>query len=170
VSTVSRTDDIEVGCDPSFECRWWTIQRIGWGVMTLLLACGLAGVFGSGPLSKETIAPAGSHLQVRYERLARRETPTRLELLIQKPALLSGRVTVWLNRELLDNMQLQRIIPTPLMTEPLADGARFTFVVDPSMDATKVVFSQQPTTTGLYEGELAVEGAKPVRFRQFVYP
>ena len=32
--------------------REWAVQRIGWCVMTLVLAAAVAGVFGSGPVSR----------------------------------------------------------------------------------------------------------------------
>ncbi|HTU90761.1 MAG TPA: hypothetical protein VMF69_11850 [Gemmataceae bacterium] len=80
MQTLSRTEDIEAGCDPEFERRWWRIQRIIWGILVLLLLAGVAGVFGHGPLSEATIHPSGSQLQVRYDPLARRETPSILKL------------------------------------------------------------------------------------------
>jgi hypothetical protein len=170
VETVNRTDDIEAGCDLSFERHWWRIQRVCWVVMSVLLVGAVAGVFGNGPLSKTTVHPPGGQVDVHYARLARRETPALLELRLDKRAVASGQVRIRLNRELVHRLRIKDIIPAPLVTEPLADGARFTFRTDPTSDSAAVVFVQDPTTPGIVEGEVTVEGADPVRFRQFVYP
>jgi hypothetical protein len=170
VETVSRTDDIEAGCNLSFERRWWRIQRICWLVMSVLLVGAVAGVFGNGPLSRATAHPAGGRVEVHYARLARRETPALLELRLDKQAIASGQVRIRLNRELVHRLRIKDIIPAPVSTEPLADGARFTFPTDPTSDPAVVVFVQDTSTPGIVEGEVTVEGADPVRFRQFVYP
>lgn len=170
METVYRTDDIEAGCDLAFERRWWRLQRICWAILTLLLLGGVAGLFGHGPLSKATVHPSGSELEVRYDRLARRETPTLLELRVDKSALASGRLAIRLNRELVDRMQLKQIVPTPLAAEPLADGVRFFFQTDPTRDSAFIIFSENPTTPGIVESEVTLEGSETVRFRQFVYP
>jgi hypothetical protein len=170
VETVSRTEDIEAGCDPAFEQRWWRIQRTVWVILVLLLLAGLAGVFGHGPLSEATVHPPGSQLQVHYDRLARRETPSSLRLQLDKNALASGRVCIHLNRALLDRMLLKQIVPAPLASEPLTDGASFIFRTDPTRDTATIVFIENPTMPGFVDGEVTVEGAEPVRFRQFVFP
>jgi hypothetical protein len=170
MEAVNRTGDIEAGCDLPFERRWWCIQRICWGIMFLLLLGGVAGLFGGGPLSKATTAPPGSALHVHYERLARRETPAILELHLDKQAIASGRFRIRLNNEFVNRLRIKQIIPEPLSTEPLADGARFTFQTDPALDSATIVFIQDPSTPGIVEGEVAVEGAAPVQIRQFVFP
>ncbi len=170
VETVSRTDDIEAGCDPCFECRWGRIQRGCWVALSLLLVGGVAGLFGNGPLSKATAEPPGGEMRVRYDRLARRETPAILELHLDKRAIASGQVRIRLNRDLVERLRLKDIVPDPLSTEPLSDGARFTFRTDPTHDSATIVFIEDPSRPGIIDGEVAVEGAEPVRFRQFVYP
>lgn len=170
METVYRTEDIEAGCDLPFERRWWRLQRVSWIILSFLLLGGMAGLFGHGPLSKATLHPPGSALEVRYDRLARRETPSLLELRLEKSALVSGRVQILLNRALVDKMQLKQIVPVPLLAEPRADGVRFVFQTDPSCDSAFIVFSENPTTPGLVDAEVTVEGADPVHFRQFVYP
>lgn len=170
LDTVSRTEDIEVGCDLDFERRWWRLQRIGWVIFVLLLIAGVLGLFGHGPWSKATANPPGSELRVCYDRLARRETPCILELHLEKAALTSTEVRIHLNRALVERMQLKEIVPVPVQAEPLADGARFLFRIDPSCDSAVIHFSENPTTPGIVDAEITVEGAQPVRFRQFIYP
>ncbi len=170
METVTRTDDIELGCDLTFERRWWRIQRIGWVILTLLILGGVIGIFGHGPLSEATASSSGSQVEVHYDRLARRETPAMLQLRLDKAAIASGEVRIRMNHTLLDHMQLKQIIPEPLATEPLADGARFIFRTDPTRDSALIVFLSSPTQPGFAESEVVVEGAEPVRFHQFIFP
>jgi hypothetical protein len=170
VDTVSRTEDIEVGCDLAFERRWWRIQRIGWFILVLLLIGGVVGLFGHGPLSKATLNVPGSDLRICYQRLARRETPTALELRLGKTALASGQLRLRLNQTLVEKMQLKQIVPAPLKAEPLADGVRFIFQTDPSRDSALVYFAENPTTPGFVDAEIAIDDEAPVHFRQFIYP
>jgi hypothetical protein len=170
MDTVTRTDDIELGCDLTFERRWWRVQRIVWVILTLLILGGVVGIFGHGPLSEAMANPSGSGMQIYYDRLARRETPTQLQLRLEKAVIASGEVHIRLNRALLDCIQLKQIIPEPLATQPLADGARFIFRTDPTHDSALIVFLSSPTKPGFVESEVTVEGGEPVRFHQFVYP
>lgn len=114
--------------------------------------------------------PSGSLLHVRYDWLARQETPLFLQSRLDKAALASGQVRIRLNRALVDRMQLKQIVPAPLAAESLADGVRFTFRTDPAGDSAILVFTENPAAPGFVEAEVAVKGAKPVRFRQFIYP
>jgi hypothetical protein len=170
VESVNRFDDIESGCDLPFERRWWRVQRICWFVLTVLLLGGLAGLLGNGPLSKATVGPPGSMVEIHYERLARRETPAILELHLHRQAVAPGQVRIRLNSEMVNRLRIKSIMPTPLATESLADGARFTFQTDPTDSSATVVFIQDPSHPGVIEGEVAVEGAEAVHLRQFVYP
>lgn len=170
MESVNRVDDLELGCDLPFEHRWWRVQRICWGVLIVLLMSGVAGLFGNGPLSEATANSPDGELQVHYGRLIRRETPAILELRLQKQAIAGGQVRIRLNRALVSRLRIKTLVPLPLTTEPLTDGARFTFQTDPTVDSATVFFLEDPSTPGLVEGEVAVEGAEAVRFRQFVYP
>ena len=167
---LNRTEDIEAGCDPQFERHWWRIQRIIWSILVLVLLAGVVGLFGHGPLSEATVHPPGSQVQVHYDRLARRETPSLLKLTLEKAVVASGEVRIHLNRALLDQMELKQIVPPPLSTEPLSDGARFIFQTDPTRDSAILCFIENPTVPGFVDGVITIEGAEPVHIRQFVYP
>ena len=170
MQSVSRTEDIEAGCDLPFERKWWRVQRVSWLVLCLLLLGGIAGFFGNGLFSKTTAHSPGGEVQVRYAYLARRETPNNVELHLQKPVLGSGQVHVQLNGVLVDRLQLKSITPKPLAAEPLADGVRFTFPTDPQSDTATILLSESPTEPGFVEGVVTVDGAEPVRLPMFVYP
>lgn len=168
--TISRTEDIEVGCDLDFERRWWRVQRIVWAIAVPMLIGGLLGLFGHGLFSNATVRSPGSEVEICYQRLARRETPCVLELRLGKAALASGQVHIRLDRALVERMQLKQIVPLPLSAEPLSDGVRLVFRTDPAWDSASIYFTENPTTLGFVDAEVVIEEAHQVHFRQFIFP
>ncbi|HEY0778088.1 MAG TPA: hypothetical protein VGD56_08990, partial [Gemmatirosa sp.] len=75
-----RADGIDTGSDLHFEERWWRMEQVVWGAMTLVLIGALAGAFGRGWLSEATAGQRGGALSVDYERFARFRTPTVLDV------------------------------------------------------------------------------------------
>src|SRR4051794_29562988 len=114
MSVVNREGDLELGSDMRFERRWWKAERVLWGFLGLFLACGAAGLFGRGWLSKATTAPPGAGLEVRYERVTRSQTPALLEIRLGAAAIQSGRVRLHANADLLRRLGVQQTVPRPL--------------------------------------------------------
>ena len=71
---------------------------------------------------------------------------------------------------MMKKLRIQQVMPMPASTEPLPDGAIFTFNLPPAANSAKVVFVQQGDSVGLTSGEVALEGNPPVRLNQFIYP
>jgi hypothetical protein len=80
---------IQVGFSQNFEDTWWRIQRIG-GVVMLLVLAGIGGLFGRGLFSKTTATQSGSHLQITYEWVARYQTPSIIDVVVDKKAIQNG--------------------------------------------------------------------------------
>lgn len=156
---LSRTGDVEVGSDLVFEQRWWGIQKTAWGTMVLLVLAGLAGVFGRGPLSKATAQAQGegAPLRIQYERFPRFKTPTALEVYVDQPAIASCQARVRLSGQMMNALRIQRVIPEPISTEPLPDGAIFTFQMSPSSDAAEGAHSELGREAGWLVGSLVHE-------------
>jgi hypothetical protein len=149
------------------------VQRVGWGILAVLVIGGLVGLLGRGPLSKTTRLVPASALEVKYERLARFRTPTTLEVrVIDRQPAASGRLRLKLIGPLTETVPLQRVVPIPIAAEPLDDGAIFTFAADsgPRPGSMRVAFVQEPGAVGLQRGEISVDGRPAVPFAQFVLP
>jgi hypothetical protein len=159
-----------IDSDPDFEDRWWHIQKGAWGVMVLLVLAGLTGIFGRGPLSKATVNTPGVPLHVQYERFPRLKTPASLEVNFAKQTLTSSQAHVLLKGDMMNKLRIQQVMPMPASTQPLPDGAIFTFNLPPTANSAKVVFVQQASSAGFTSGEVALLGTPPIRLKQFIYP
>ncbi|MBV9386140.1 MAG: hypothetical protein JOZ78_06905 [Chroococcidiopsidaceae cyanobacterium CP_BM_ER_R8_30] len=136
--------------------------------MVVLVLAGLAGVFGRGPFSKTTAEAQGVRLRVQYERFPRFRTPATLEIDI--PRQTSTQAQVQLTGDMMKKLSIQQVMPMPALTQPLPNGAIFTFNLPSKSNSAKVVFVQQAGAVGLASGEVALKGSPPIQFNQFIYP
>ena len=165
---LTRVGDLQVAQDPVFQRREWRVQRVGRVVMALLVAGGLLGLFGAGPLSRATATgPAG--LRVEYGRFERVQAPTALRIHVHPQAVSAGRAEVWLDREYLDGSLILDVEPPPAAVAVAGDRLVYAFdVADPTRPAVVVVHLRLQHA-GLRSGRVGV-AAGSVSFRQLVYP
>ena len=99
--------------------RPWELraQRLGWGVFLLLILAALAGLLGHGPFSRTQAGDAASALRVAYNRFERYQGPTELQLHLKPEALRDGKFRVWIGRDFLDGVEIERIEPEPETVE-----------------------------------------------------
>lgn len=81
----SVNNELEVGFDETFETRWSRIERGGYVVLALLIAAGLSGLLGRGPLSHCTTRSAASDLVIDHEPIARSQTDTQVTFHLDNP-------------------------------------------------------------------------------------
>ena len=95
--------------DQSYHRRNWKVQRATFWLMGVLLAVGIAGGFGGGPLSRRTIGRDG--VSVRYDRIWRQFSDTEVEVVIRPVA---GTAVIALDRELVRELGDLKVSPAPL--------------------------------------------------------
>lgn len=159
--------ELEIEQDLPFQNRQWAAQRVG-GVLMALVAAGLLGLVGTGPLSAAAIERGP--LRVEYGRFERNGTPTKLTLRIAAGTATDGTVRVWLDEEYLDGVRLQNVSPEP--DQVLAGGERTIYVVavaDPGLPAN-VGFDLEPAEIGRLSARLGLVDGPEIEFTQFVYP
>ena len=168
MADVSRVGDLEIGQDLKFQRREWTVQRVAWVVIGLILVAGLLGLFGSGPLS-DAATEAGP-LRLDYGRFERKHRPTELRVQVAGDATQQGRFELWLSQPYLDGVDIRSINPEPEQTRAGADRTVYVFQVgDPGRPAN-VGFDVEPAQIGRLRGRVGLVGGPEVEFGQFVYP
>src|SRR5688572_32122600 len=129
---LTRVGTFELGQDLPFERRTWTVQRIGWMAMALVVAAALAGVFGNGLLSHAMLTSPEQLFKLEYERFLRFQARAELRLAIAQPAIDQGQARILISQEYLRNMRLQTIVPQPTRIETTDAGVVYSFdVPDP---------------------------------------
>ena len=164
----TQREDLELETDESFQSNEWRIQRVGWVVWSLVIIAGIIGLLGSGPLSHKEIVAADRSLTVAYDRYLHYHHPTQLTLSVGEIA--DDELRIKFNRELLDQLQVERIEPQPTKAELTDDGVIYTFLKKSSSQNAKVIFHVDYEHFGAHHGTVEVVGHQPLTVNQFVYP
>lgn len=166
---VSKVGSIQVNQDLDFQQRQWTIQRVGWGAMALVVLGAVVGVFGNGPLANATARSSDGAYEVEYARFARHRAPTSIRVVLQQGAV-GSEARIAIDRGYADGMQIEQAYPAPESVEVGTNEVVYTFKLAADGTATTVVFSALYEDMGRNGGTIALEGHPPVRLSQFVYP
>jgi hypothetical protein len=165
---LTRVGDLQVPQDPVFQRREWRIQRAGRIVMALVVAGGLLGLFGTGPLSRATATDAAG-LRLQYGRFERVQSPTALRIHVHPRAVSAGRAEVWLDRAYLRDGLVLDVSPAPAATAVTSDRLVYAFDVADPARPVEVVIHVKLQRPGLRAGRVG-GAAGSVSFRQLVYP
>jgi hypothetical protein len=165
VSKLHRVGDIDIAQDLDFQRREWVFQRIGWVILFLIALFALLGGCGRGLLARATTQTPDRALVLRYDRLARHQAPSKLELRLQAAA--GDTVSVWLNQPFVDGVKVEQILPEP---ESVVSGDgritwRFVVAANP-----EITFLISPDKFFRRQGELGLNEGPSLRFSQFVFP
>jgi hypothetical protein len=148
----------------------WTVERIGWVLMGLVLLADLLGLLGAGPRGWAHAGDQAQGLRVEYRPRERLNNPTSLnvQLVPQPPG--QERVQFWVSRELLDNITLERVEPEPESVLAAENGMELVFHLADSQAAANVRLSLRYLTWGRVRGALGVPGLPAVELSQLVLP
>jgi hypothetical protein len=161
---------LQIGEDLDFQRRDWIVQRAGWALMALAIFAAVAGLFGSGPLSRAQLAPADGLLWIEYERFARSRAPSALRVHFARDAVRNGQVRFWIDRAYLEEMKPERILPEPQKVEVSGERLVYEFSVGSGGGPGTISFALKPEGVGVIHGRVGLEGRDGLSFRQFLYP
>jgi hypothetical protein len=163
MSKARPAGDLDVAEDPGFLHRMWTVQRAGWVALALVVAAGLAGLFGSGPASDATAR--NTAVAIDYPRFARRLAPAELRVRTIAASSADG-LRLAVANSFLDAVEVEAVKPPALRVERGAEQSVYVFAGAPRT----VVLSLRPLQVGRVEGSVSLAGFSPLAFRTFVYP
>jgi hypothetical protein len=165
----STISSLQINHDLKHEELEWKIERVGWILMALTLLAAMAGLLGTGALSR---AKAGQDdlLSVEYSRFARYQAPDSLRVRVNPGVSRNGKVRLWLDSEYIQNIELKHIDPEPERVE--AGPERFTYTFNFSGDgqATTLIFHFEPNNFGRMSAAIGLGDGPPLAFTQFIYP
>ncbi len=166
---VPKVDNaIAVGEDLKFQEHWWTFERIAWSIFLLILIADVLGAFGNGWLAKAQKQEPGSGMLMKYERIERTFTPSRLTLEFGPDAVREGKIVLFVRNNLLKDLGASRVIPQPDKSVVGRDGVTYTFPAQ--QGATEVAFELEPAAPGLSWIHMEIPGKTPVNVRVVVMP
>lgn len=160
----------ELDRDLAFQHRTWLIQRIGWGVIALILFCALLGLFGRGPLSQTTIREPSLPISVTYERFGRYQSASELRVHIDTIPMHDQIATMWLSKDYVSRMEIQHVVPIPEREEVSATGMMYVFRVATPKEGIDIFVTVQAQTIGFVTGRIGFDESQALPFRQWIYP
>lgn len=165
-----RIGDLEINQDLDVQRITWTLQRIGWSGMALMVLAALSGVFGSGPLTRTEVADDQQTVRLLYDRFGRYEGESVLQLVLTPETTKTHRVTVQIERTYWTSHAVEQIIPDPLISSIGIDGFLYTFETNAPSTPAVIVFRLRPKCLGALDGRIRVNDAGPLQFHQFIFP
>lgn len=168
---VGRVDGLQIAEDLLFQRRAWAAQRVGWGVMALLLLAAVLGLLGSGPLSKATADVPGV-MRIEYQRFAQYQTPGKLTVHLEPGAVNGASVSLGIDRQFLDRAGLESVVPPPRRVHHAEGRLIYEFDVAAPGRPLTLVLHLEPQQAGVITGRVTLENASAAAavFRQVVYP
>jgi hypothetical protein len=160
--------EIAVGEDVEFQRRWWKFEKVVRVVFIVLVVLDLAGVFGRGPVAKANLATEDGAMTVTYERIERTGTPSVLTVKFGEAAIQNSKVHLWTSEDLVTGLGNKQIAPQPATSVVGDGGLHYTFPA--SAKPAEAVFSLQPSSPGLYNLTLRVDGSRDLHFKILVMP
>jgi len=149
-------DQLDVNEDRAFQEKWWTAERLAWGVFVLIIVLALAGLTGSGGWLADATA-SGTAGDVDYPRFSRWQADDTVS--ISFAASPSASRTVLLSDAFTSLFQIVDIEPRPTASSATGDGKALEFTVVPGAPGTVDfhVRSQRPGLVGYYT---AIDGER----------
>lgn len=146
------------------------MERVGWTGFALLLVASLLGLFGNGPLSRAQAGEPGT-LLLHYERFQRASAPTEYRFDASPALARDGRLRLRFDERLLEEVELQSVVPEPETVRTGPGYTEFEFSLAPDTgDAARIVFQFHPSTFGRVRGRITTAGAPPLAIDQLVLP
>ena len=149
--------------------RAWRFERVGWVVIVLAIAAGLAGALGDGPLSSTTVVSADGRVGVRFERVVRYNAPSTLEVRLAPDGVGDTTVIVSLDMAYLRAVEVMRVTPEPVRVRAWSDRIEYQFLRSDPARSMMITFAIQPGAPGRPRVRLETTSGS-MAFDQLVLP
>lgn len=163
---MKRVGDLEIEEDIAYQRRFHVFQRVSWIVMALVLIAAFTGILGPGLTGPRSITSADSALEATYERTTNYQKDSMMSITVSDAA--PGSVSIWMNRDLLDNIHIKQIIPEPERVMAAPGRVYFEFIQSQAGEL-EISFYFQPMKTGRLQAQ-AGHSDSELAFDQFIFP
>jgi hypothetical protein len=154
----------DLDSDLAFHRREWHIQRIGWALIALFLACALGGVFGNGPFSRAHADGAAGRID--YERFVRSGLST--DLVVTPTGSARGVNRIEIDGSYLEAFRVERITPEPAAVRII--GGKLVYEFASTAPGASISFAIRPQRLWRHSAAVSIDGGAPVEISQLTYP
>ena len=96
---------LQIEQDLPFQYRQWRVERAGWAIIGLIILAAFAGVFGHHPFARATAQTPDGALVVEYDRFARYESDTEMNVSVTLNADSGTRFRFWMDDDYLEKLK-----------------------------------------------------------------
>ena len=156
-----------VKTNPRFELGWNRLQGIVEIGVAIVVAAGLLGLFGTGPLSSGTVQVPGRSIRIDYQRILRKSVQTDITIALTRPVE-GPQFSLELPATFLRDMDIVTTSPRSSAMRADADGVTYVF----DLGATRmgeITLSMKPKGFGLVSSPFVANGTR-VALQQFIFP
>ena len=162
--------ELQIGEDMGFQRRAWRLERIGWGVMALVVIAGLLGLFAVGPLSWTTKTDASGLMRVDFGRIQRLTAPATLKLDVEFTAMADDSIEIQIGQSFLEAFKISSMQPAPAESITTPHGLLLRFKAEPGEGRAIIYVEVSPEAIGFHSTRLGLAGREPVDLPVFIYP
>lgn len=155
--------------ETEFHPSLWDMQGIGFVLPAAMVCFSLLGVVVDNALTRAAKSDDDRGLSLRYERFARSQEPTTVDVRLDAPASGGGTRELVLGREWFDDMRSVEITPAPREVRAEPASLRYRFALHGSRPL-HVRIEAEPIEPGPMELSVGQTATAPIRVNQFVFP
>lgn len=143
-------------------------HRFGFGLLLIIIAAALAGLFSDGYFSKASLSNTSNSLQVDYQRFGRLQNQIQLKITTHRPE--AGRHVLRIGHDYTARFETENIWPQP--DEMYSEGGALILIYNEvkSRGDFSVWLYTSPDQPGKAVTSVAVNNEPAVSFWQFIYP
>lgn len=156
---------LDIEQDARFQQREWRIERVGWVLLSLFV---LAGLLGSGPMSRTTAHGPSGAVQVEYHRVTHHEADDSILIRVGPDGARDGTVRIEVTGSWVTGVDRQGLAPQPAEERLVPGGSVLELPVD-RPGPTEVTVSFRAQHYGALTADVAAAGER-VSFTQIVLP
>lgn len=159
---------LQIEQDLPLQLKIWKFERVGWGVLALIVAAGVVGLFGDGPFGRvET--DFGASQRLKYERFLHNDTQSTMTIPISH-GVSARQLWLTLSAPYAAAIHIDEITPEPDRTIVTEFGTRFLFATGKIAGQRVISLTFTPTEAGPLRGSISSSNGRSVAIAHFVYP
>jgi hypothetical protein len=166
----SSCERLESDENLAFQHRSWRWETFGRWAVALVVICALAGLLGSGPLSRGEVTSADGRFRVEYPRIARTDATYRISVYASPRSIVNGEIRLWIDAELLKVVQVEAVTPQPESVELDRGRILHRFRVAADGELAPIMLHVKTDGVGRHAGEIGLGDGGSVKLTFWIFP
>jgi hypothetical protein len=165
---MSMGKSIQIDDDLDTQKKSWKFEKAGKIVLWVIIALSITGIFGSGPLSLDSVK--SEDLELKYAFFERQKNSTELSIVLGKKYTSVDTINISINEDFVKKIRIEAISPIPVKSDIIQGFIRFFFKSNVLVNNTTVTIHLKYYEPGYYQNTIRINDDGIAGFKQLVYP